>query len=433
MYEALGFNQNPFFTEALSPSKEGANKFVGRHEDIRAFLTQIAGREGCVHLVTGNRGVGKTSFVNVLQYLTSLADPREALGSGIKHFPKRLVINFQKLQINTDDTAQTLMLKVTSSLISSMVNLYEEKDKRLPKKISIHHKKLNELITSQTSRGYNLSAYGFGGGVGGKSVGYEHGSNSSINQLSKIVKEVLAVGLKDFNKNGVYVIIDNLDIVERNKLVKILNELRDELFSIKSLWIIFLGAIGTYHSIKQHRDGNRIADNLRGTETVLESLKEDEAWEILKVRARTFSINQKKPSKLPLSEELIRNIYQNCDGEIRFLFKVCDQIVRKVLTNYPSLTFINDEVASVAIKPIIEEETGIKHLKKRELKLLRELIKNPLRPKDYKKISFGRASEFTNTARKLMDMRLVRKREEGKAAIYGPTGPTLFAHKLGLF
>ncbi|MFH0798658.1 MAG: ATP-binding protein [Pseudomonadota bacterium] len=239
MYEALGFTKNPFFTEPLEPSKESLEKFVGRREDVHSYLAQIAGQEGCVHLVTGNPGVGKTTFVNVMQYVTSFDDPKTCF-KDITHCPTLLIPNTKKLQINSDETAQSLMLKITSSIIYSLVHIYEKKEQRLPQEVEKQHKWINELIVSVGKPTGGAQAFGFGASGGGGSISQAVPTSASISHLAQIDRQILESALPDLGMNGIYVIVNNLDIVDLNVLVQILNELRDELFSIKSLWITLL-------------------------------------------------------------------------------------------------------------------------------------------------------------------------------------------------
>lgn len=426
MYESLGFTKNPFFTEPLEPSKEGFEKFIGRRADVHAYLAQIAGREGCVHLVTGNPGVGKTTFVNVMQYVTSFDNPK-ARFSDIAYAPTLLIPNAKKLQINSDETAQSLMLKITSSIIYSLVHIYEEKGQTPPPAVEKQHKWINELIVSVGKPTGGAQALGFGASGGGSSIGQAPPASASISHLSQIDRLILETVLPDLGMNGIYVIVNNLDIVDQNNLVQILNELRDELFSIKSLWIVLLGMKGTYSAIRQHPNGSRLVDNFRGTETALESLSESEAVEILKIRARKLSQDDKKPNRLPVGDSVIREIYKHCDGEIRFLFNVCDQIVRTVLTKYPSLEFVEDTMAFDALAPVVKNLVSVDELGKKQKRLLLTLLDEPLRPKDYKKVSFSSAPDFANVVKDLLRRHLVRKREEGSAVYYEPAGPVVLA------
>lgn len=431
MYEHFGFHRNPFFTDPLGPTQEDLAKFVGRRTDIQEFLTQIAGTEGCVHLVTGKPGVGKTSFVNVLQYVTSFDTPDKVLTSA-KHSPFRLVPNLQKIQINSEDSTQSLMLKVASSLVFSIIQYCKSHKDHVPQDISKANAHLNELIISKSTSGGSISLAGFGGGVSGGSEGRAPAHSMTSSHLSQLISTIMEKAKEALNVNGAYVLINNLDIVDRNVLLRILNELRDELFAIKSLWIILIGPQGTYQSIREDPSGGRIAETLRGTETFLEAMSEDEAWSILGMRAKIFSFDEAKPSTLPLSENIVRQLYRNCNGEIRFLFKTCDQIIRTVVAQYPSLPKIDDDMAFEAMKPIIQKETSIDKLKGRKLKLLAKLAKHPLRPKDYKVIGFSKAADFTNAARDLISRGLVTKRAEGKAVVYEPTGATMLAVFSGL-
>ena len=94
-FEVLGFKRSPFFREPLQPTKEDFKTFVGRTEDIRKFLMNISSTEG-VHLVTGKSGVGKTSFVNAIQYITSASPiPIDTTFYKINFFPEKMFPSYR--------------------------------------------------------------------------------------------------------------------------------------------------------------------------------------------------------------------------------------------------------------------------------------------------------------------------------------------------
>ncbi|MFH0798657.1 MAG: hypothetical protein V2A66_00555 [Pseudomonadota bacterium] len=187
------------------------------------------------------------------------------------------------------------------------------------------------------------------------------------------------------------------------------------------------GLKGTYAAIRQHPNGSRLVDNFRGTETILDSLNENEAVDILKIRARKLSQNDRKPCLLPVGDGVIREIYKHCDGEIRFLFNVCDQIVRTVLTKYPSLEYVEDNMAFDALTPVVKNLVCVDELGKKQRRLLLMLLEQPLRPKDYKKVNFSSAPDFANIVKDLLRRHLVRKREEGSVVYYEPAGSVVLA------
>src|ERR1022692_4914048 len=71
-----------------------SRRFAGRNEDLEELVTRLLFSHGGAFLVTGYRGVGKTSFVNqVIRRLTDLLDPirrsPESLQKCFVHSPLR--------------------------------------------------------------------------------------------------------------------------------------------------------------------------------------------------------------------------------------------------------------------------------------------------------------------------------------------------------
>ena len=68
MYEVFGFKDNIFNTKPLNLCQEDLGKFIGRVQDIKDFAVNISSTEIAVVVVARPRGVGKTSFVNIMEY-----------------------------------------------------------------------------------------------------------------------------------------------------------------------------------------------------------------------------------------------------------------------------------------------------------------------------------------------------------------------------
>ena len=65
LYKFFGFKENIFNTRPLLANKQDAEKFIGREEHIKSFMIDISTDDRALVLVTGQKGVGKTSFVNI--------------------------------------------------------------------------------------------------------------------------------------------------------------------------------------------------------------------------------------------------------------------------------------------------------------------------------------------------------------------------------
>ena len=68
-WHSFGFTGNPYQSSPLLPTAEDYELFIGRDDLGAEFRTQIECNDGCVAVLSGDVGVGKTSFFNAQQYL----------------------------------------------------------------------------------------------------------------------------------------------------------------------------------------------------------------------------------------------------------------------------------------------------------------------------------------------------------------------------
>ena len=109
MYENFGFTENIFNTQPLNLHKEDLKKFVGRVQDIKGFSVDISSTDSAVVVVTGHRGVGKTSFVNIMEYAVGF--DRSFLRKHIKVDIPRLVPCYHKIQLESGEGIKGILSK----------------------------------------------------------------------------------------------------------------------------------------------------------------------------------------------------------------------------------------------------------------------------------------------------------------------------------
>lgn len=86
MYDNFGFTDNIFNTKPLGLCQNDLHKFIGRVQDIKNFVVDISTDSSSL-IVTGHRGIGKTSFVNIMEY--AIGFHQSFLRQHIKtHIPK---------------------------------------------------------------------------------------------------------------------------------------------------------------------------------------------------------------------------------------------------------------------------------------------------------------------------------------------------------
>ncbi len=427
MYGNFGFTDNIFNTDPLSLNQEDLKKFVGRVQDIKSFSVDISSTNGAVIVVTGHRGVGKTSFANVMEYAVGF-DP-SFFKKYIKVDIPKLIPCYHKVQLEPTEDMKSILSKSLSSLLFSIKQFAIAKNREVPEKIGELSDWISEMALPST-KGASVSVAGFGGGFS-RSKQYKEISDLPANVLEHKLEEVVQLAKKTFQVDGIVLNINNVDILEEKRVCDFFNQLRDYLFNIKGLWIIIIGQPGLYSSLYQQ--ATRVAERISGQETKLDPLSEEETINILTVRQKIYSKNPKKLSSLPLEESFIREIYRHSDGEIRTVFKACDDITRAVFRQNPNFKIISATQGKSLLKAILKQQLSLENMKLKDREIIREIFKKgSFRPKDYGVLKLKSAVDFTNKARNLLSKNFLKKEVKGNTAQYKATGVIHLAHYSGV-
>ena len=429
MYENFGFTNNIFNTKPLELCQADLNKFIGRVQDIKNFLVDVSSTDSAVIVITGHRGVGKTSFINIMEYAIGFNNRflLEHLEIGIPN----LIPCYYKIQLEPDEEVKSILAKSLSSLLFSIKKYAEEKDisPKIPKEIKELVSWISEVV-SFTEKTDQLQLGGFGGGFS-RSKQYKNISEITTNVLQDKIKNVIALVRKTFGVDGIFLNINNVDIIEERNFCDIFNQLRDYLFNIQGLWSVIIGQPGIYSSLYQQVA--RVAEIISGQETKLDPLSEEDIIAVLKNRQKIYSKNSKKLSDLPIEEEFIREIYKNSEGEIRQVFKTCDDIVRFVFKMNPHTGIIKSKEGQAVLKNILEQQLSLENLKDKDRQIIREICnRGSFRPRDYKKLKLKSAVDFTNKTGPLISKSFLKKEVKGNVANYKATGMIYLAKYAGV-
>ena len=426
MYRNFGFTGNIFNTDPLNLHPESLHKFVGRVQDIKRFSVDISATGGSAVMVTGHRGVGKTSFVNVMEY--AIGFESNFFKKYIKVDMPKLIPCYHKVQMESDEDMKSILSKSLSSLLFSIKRFAIAKNHKIPKEVKELTHWIAEVVSS--TQGGNVNMAGFGAGLS-RSKQYKGLSDLPTNVLEYKIQEVVKLIQKNFSVDGIMLNINNVDILEEKKVCDFFNQLRDYLFNIKGLWTIIIGQPGLYSSLYQQ--ATRVAEVISGQETRLDPLSEEDTIEVLRVRQKIYSANKKKLSALPLEDKFIREIYRHSDGEIRTVFKACDDIMRVMFTKNPNLSRISALAGKNLLRNILAQQLFLENMKSKDREIIRQIFKKgSLRPKDYAVLKLKSAVDFTNKARALISKNLLKKEVKGNTAKYKATGVVHLAHYSGV-
>ncbi|HCU24157.1 MAG TPA: hypothetical protein DF383_03990, partial [Deltaproteobacteria bacterium] len=341
MYKAFGFSDNIFNVRPLRPIQEDAKKFVGRRTDLNSFMVDIASEDKAVAVVTGHRGIGKTSFVNIMEYAASLEQP---IFDGLSIHESRILPCFHKIQIEPGETVKNLLFKAISSLLFSVKEFCFETQKLFPADLEDLLSWVSEVVPT-TGRALGLTA-GPVGGSRGTNRDYRSFADISSTTLCEEIKKIIGKIREHLEMKGAFLNLNNLEIIEEEEFIGLMNQLRDYLFEIDGLWVILIGYPGMYSTLAMK--AARVSEIISGQETFLAPLTEDEVLRILEIRRKTYRMDpDHPPPPLPLEENFIRAIYRNSDGEIRSVFKACDDIARAVFKENPTIQGIKEGIGRV--------------------------------------------------------------------------------------
>lgn len=424
IWRHLGFNRDIFFVEPLRPSAEDIKLFVGRDVEIRKYLIDTLSGSRALKIVTGDIGVGKTTFVNACQYYSFAKTVPFDFQFEIPH----ILPCFEKIQIRETDTIDDFFLQAITSICQSIVFYCRLTEKEPPKEIKEFLSNFLDLAVNTGGAGWNAGA---NVGLVGLSVGGAQRTKAqNIIRNAKIhLRRLVEIAKVEFDFQGVFVIVNNLDILSKEKLISFLNMARDEVFDITGIYWTLIGRKGIGSIIETESD--RVADYLSGTELFIGPMDFSNTKKVIDIRVEEF--RQSNKVKCPLSDDSIYIFHRMSLQEIRETLKICGEIVKRVIMINPSLIVIPDEIAIESFIQYANERAKDIDLSEAAIKTLNAVFdQESCRPKDYAKFGYRNAPAFISTLKGLVGKRLLSVEERGRARIYRMTGMTMIAALSGM-
>lgn len=439
MWADLGFKQSPYDVKPLSISKADAELLVGRKDEALRFATILESSDGGAFIVAGRPGVGKTSFLNVQQYL---------LWSRTASFGPRVVPCFRAYSVQPNDTAKDICLGCLDSLIFSIERISEETGKGL----SSSFKTIRGWRQgAQKVAGATISVLGVGGGI---TRTFQSPSVSDApldlicDMINTLVREVLAPS--DFD--SVVVSIDNIDNLNPSKVPEVFIALRDNLFVIQDLWTLAIGQANLMSIVRA--EAPKAAERVLGF-LEMSPLELDEVTKAIDSRVGRFS--NRKGGTAPISSRIHELIYEASSGEIRFTFQTCNLICQKFIEDMRSQLISAKEADDVSLRI---EDLIAEHLVNNEIpdntcefyleKMVLEVVKafnltrgeshiltkicqsGSVANKNWKACGADGARPFEQTCSKFVELGLLSKTKVRGEVRYEPAGLLALAHKLHL-
>lgn len=326
-YAALGLTENPFIVHALSPDERGERLLVGRDADIQ-LVAQRLHKHGKITCLDGHVGVGKTSLVNVAAFRCY-----KAYLSG--ETPQLLIPSIVSFQLkkdgNVDDFCSEVFRGVAQTLLKYAAEL---RHFELPASLSLPH--LNAWLNSPIVQHLNVGGgAGFTIGVPGIVQVNAKGDMATSNQVNQssgfsqsgfdaLVRQWLNEIFSVQGNGGVVCIIDNIELLETAVSARrMLEALRDKLFTVNGLRWVFCGANGVIHSLAA---SPRLTAFLSTPVIDVKNIHPSEIPTLIRARLAEYSSDATKAEdSLPVELDDLKHLYFLVNSNLRDLLGLADE------------------------------------------------------------------------------------------------------------
>jgi hypothetical protein len=424
LWESVGFDRNIFFVEPLKPNHDDIDLFIGREAETRTFLVDNFGSHRGLKFVSGHIGVGKTSFVNACQFYSyeqtcPVATPFR--------LPK-LLPAVEKVQLEEESNVTDFFSQVILRIAQSIAFHCRSQSVAIPKLVDDLLNYFLEVRLPSGGGGGGISVGPFGGQITSQtqtwSAQFLHAGRHHVTNLVEIVKH-------DLKLDGISVVVNNLDILSREALIRFVNQTRDLAFDMDSVYWTLIGRKGMQSVIES--SAPRVGDYVSGLELYMEPLPFRIAKAIIDRRVERF--RKTLDATCPFSSGIIQTFHELSMRDTRQTFRICDQVFRRVITLNPTKVLVPDELAFSVFFDYAKERTRTLELTDGNRKLLEALFNHDgtWRPKEFGQFNYKSPQAFVSALKSLLNKRLLHVEEQGQARLYGLTGEAFLAGLAGEF
>ena len=427
MWKSLGFSNSPYNTQPLSPCEEDAALLVGRQNEMITLCTEMESNAQGVYVISGQPGVGKTSFFNVTQYL---------LENSLAPCGPHLLAARALCPIRPGDDDHTIAQRAVTMLVRSIEAYCTLANRPLPPET----KKISKWIGARGggSVDFGINILNFGANFG-RSVDLPPYSEATFERLQDVLTCLISEVVAVLGFDGAFIAIDNLENLEDRHIGDLLLSFRDTLFQTPNVWWVLIGPSGLGSMIQTLEP--KVFERLSGVGLELPTIELKELHEAIEKRVQRFHASGDGHAPLPM--QVHDHLFKASHGEIRFVFKygnaICTQFLSgvrtKVLSDGLSLNAnvvdkalgrilvqqqIPERVAESVLTLIVKTELEGLNLKRKDKEILAMIGEvGGTRPSNFRDFGLKSIADFsTNYLRKLLDQNLLLKIQQGRNVIY---------------
>ena len=422
IWEIIGFTGNIYFVKPLEIGSEIEDLFVGRIAEVQELLVDCASDSRSLKLVTGDVGVGKTSFVNACQHFFYTGNPPKNLPRPAK----KILPSFYRIELDDQETAKSFISKACHTLAKNLNAHYEYQKKPLPAS-------LRPFVNYWLNTSIKTSDGGFGMGVFGAQISFQEPSYNLQEMRDPLFS--LHFMLKEFSSleqfQGIFLVVDNLDIVNFDVQINVFNSARDSLFFSEGFYWVMIGQKGLSSLI--HSKSQRLSSLITGIELSLLPLSVQELEDLIEHRSKVFritdptmlrrrneevkeSVDKKYRKDLnltirpPCSTSTLTEIYELTKMDLRETFRICEYITKKTYAD--EILFLEPvgiDIYKNYLIELIDNDFQKVIVSKQHIGVLSRLYREGKRVQssDYAGYGYKSASGFSNTIRSLVKQRFL--------------------------
>ncbi len=325
IWELYGLKTNPFFTDPLlifGGDIDLKIGFIGREEETKRLRNVIYSNNGSRILVSGDVGIGKTTFVNYVRAIAS----QDKFFTTLKEIAVQPEWNGADFILNTL-SAIYYTIKLRIDIEPTIIN------KELLRKLEL----LVDIVENK-DKNYSLNIGAVGGG---------YGTTSNINIPSPNIHslhlffEQIIQEIKKNSYRGIILHYNNLEILEIKQLQTLFQSIRD-FIQTRDTHFIFIGNLIVPQIITQIKRVNSVMSD---TPIILESLNVKEIKKLLDTRINLLSSPYLKVSK-PYEDEVISRLYSLYEGNLRYILHSMSTVFQEIIKDSP-LIITNKELTKV--------------------------------------------------------------------------------------
>ena len=404
-WESIGFKDNPFKTRPITINT--LSLYTGNKNKVEKSQL-ILNSDNIVIIIEGSRGVGTTSFGNLLRFKSQ---------QDCKYFTP-----ISEIRVEPNWNADTLIGAIIANLVSTLELNYIDQVKNTKefKNAKIVVQQVTELY-----RSLGMSAFGFGINYGKSGIASQP-MIIPTQVLSKYLEDLVRLVDKIGFKYGILIQLNNLDIgtvQEEDHIKRLLNIMRDYFQTPGTSWLL-VGDMSLRRFVAQEVDR---VDDIVSHGVDITPLSENDYLEMIEKRVDYFRVNPNV--SLPVDKEVLLYLYKVTEGRLRYIFGLLNR-----LFNYLQVGTLSNRISLDLAEPVIinyaKERVERFNLSKNEALVLKTIVsKNSIQVKEIAEILGKKQNYISNILSQLLRYKLVNYKKDWRNHYYFPSIDSTIAYK----